>query len=108
MGRAGNPLSDMMVPPRFEMMQENTQQQTGAVNRNVQPNDLAGGVDIASMATIPVGFSAYSIVLRDTAFYEPKEIYKAQRVVDNVRVLRQMSSDSLHKQMVDSQYKLGN
>jgi hypothetical protein len=60
------------------------------------------------MATIPVGFSAYSIVLRDTAFYEPKEIYKAQRVVDNVRVLRQMSSDSLHKQMVDSQYKLGN
>jgi hypothetical protein len=28
--------------------------------------------------------------------------------VDNVRVLRQMSSDRLHKEMVDSQYKLGN
>ena len=107
-GRAGNPLSDMMMPPRFEMMQENTQQQTGAVNRNVQQNDLAGGVDIASMATTPAGFNAYSIVLRDTAFYEPKEIYKGQRVVDNVQVLRQMSSDSLHKRMVDSQYKLGN
>ena len=104
-GRAGNPLSDMMMPPRFEMMQENTQQQTGAVNRNVQQNDLAGGVDIASMATTPAGFNAYSIVLRDTAFYEPKEIYKGQRVVDNVQVLRQMSSDSLHKRMVDMQYK---
>jgi hypothetical protein len=107
-GRAGNPLSDMMMQTRFEMMQENTQQQTSTVNRNVQPNDLAGGVDIASMATTPAGFNAYSIVLRDTAFYEPKEIYKAQRVVDNVQVLRQMSSDSLHKRMVDSQYKLGN
>jgi hypothetical protein len=107
-GRAGNPLSDMMMQPRFEMMQENTQQQTSTVNRNVQPNDLAGGVDIATMATTPVGFNAYSIVLRDTAFYEPKEIYKGQRVVDNVQVLRQMSSDSLHKRMVDSQYKLGN
>ena len=106
-GRAGNPLSDMMMQPRFEMMQENTQQQTGTVNRNVQPNDLAGGVDIATMATTPAGFNAYSIVLRDTAFYEPKEIYKGQRVVDNVQVLRQMSSDSLHKRMVDMQYKQG-
>ena len=106
-GRAGNPLSDMMMQPRFEMMQENTQQQTSTVNKNVQPNDLAKGVDIASMAITPAGFNAYSIVLRDTAFYEPKEIYKAQRVVDNVQVLRQMSSDSLHKKMVDMQYKLG-
>jgi hypothetical protein len=108
MGRAGNPLSDMMMQSRIEMPQENTQQQAGTVNRNVQSNDLAGGVDIASMATTPAGFNAYSIVLRDTAFYEPKEIYKGQRVVDNVQVLRQMSSDSLHKRMVDSQYKLGN
>jgi len=105
-GRAGNPLSDMMIQPRFEMMQENTQQNS-TVNRNVQSNELASGVDIATMATTPVGFSAYSIVLRDTAFYEPKEIYKAQRVVDNVQVLRQLSSDSLHKRMVDSQYKMG-
>jgi hypothetical protein len=107
-GRAGNPLSDMMMQPRFEMPQENTQQQTGAVNKNVQTNELAGGVDLASMATTPAGFNAYSVVLRDTAFYELKEIYKAQRVVDNVQVLRQMSSDRLHKEMVDSQYKLGN
>ena len=105
MGRAGNPLSEMMMQQRFEMMQENIQQQTSTVNRNVQPNDLAGGVDIASMATAPVGFNAYSFMLKDAAFYEPKEVYKNQKTVDNVQVLRQLSSDSLHKQMVDMQYK---
>jgi hypothetical protein len=104
-GRAGNPLSEMMMQQRFEMMQESVQQQSGTVNRNVQPNDLAGGIDLASMATVPQGFNAYSFVLKDAAFYEPKEVYKNQKVVDNVQVLRQMSSDSLHKQMVDQQYK---
>jgi hypothetical protein len=106
-GKAGNPLSEMMMQQRFELMQENIQSQTSTVNRNVQPNDLAGGVDLASMALQPKGFETYSFMLRDAAFYEPKEVYKGQRVVDNVRVLRQMSSDSLHKQMVDSQYKQG-
>jgi len=104
--KAGNPLSDLMQQ-RFEMMQENIQQQTSSVNKNVQPNDLAGGVDIASMALQPKGFEAYSFTIKDATFYEPKEVYKGQTVVDNVRALRQMSSDSLHKQMVDSQYKLG-
>ena len=107
-GRAGNPLSEIMMQQRFEMMQENIQSQVSSVNRNVQPNDLAGGVDLASMALQPKGFEAYSFTLRDAAFYEPKEVYKGQTVVDNVRALRQMSSDRLHKEMVDSQYKLGN
>jgi hypothetical protein len=106
-GKAGNPLSEMMTQQRFELMQENIQTQTSTVNRNVQPNDLAGGVDLAGMALQPKGFEAYSFVLRDAAFYEPKEVYKGQRVVDNVQVLRQMSSDSLHKRMVDMQYKQG-
>ena len=105
MGRAGNPLSEMMMQQRFEMMQESVQQQTSTVNRNVQSNELAGGVDLASMATTPAGFNAYSFVLKDAAFYEPKEVYKNQKTVDNVQVLRQLSSDSLHKQMVDMQYK---
>ena len=106
-GKAGNPLSDMLMQQRFELMQENVQQQTSSVNRNVQPNDLAGGVDLAGMISQPKGFEAYSVVLKDTAFYEPKEVYKNQKVIDNVQVLRQMSSDSLHKRMVDMQYKQG-
>jgi len=105
-GKAGNPLNDMMQQ-RFELMQENIQQQTSTVNRNVQPNDLAVGVDLASMATTPAGFNAYSFALKDTAFYEPKEVYKNQKTVDNVRLLRGLTggSDRLHQEMIDQQYK---
>jgi hypothetical protein len=108
-GRAGNPLSEMMMQQRFELMQENIQQQTSTVNRNVQSNELAGGVDLASMATVPQGFNAYSFVLRDAAFYEPKEVYKNQKTVDNVRLLRGLTggSDAKHQQMVDQQFKRG-
>ena len=106
-GKVGNPLSEMMMQQRFEMMQESVQQQSGTVNRNVQPNELAGGVDLASMAITPVGFNAYSFVLKDAAFYEPKEVYKNQKTVDNVRLLRGLTggSDRLHQEMVDQQYK---
>jgi len=108
--RAGNPLSEIMMQQRFEMMQNNVAQPTGSVNKNVQPNELAGKVDITTMAAVPAGFNAYSIVLKDAAFYEPKEVYKNQRTVDNERVLRGLTrgSDSLHQQMVDQQYKVGN
>jgi hypothetical protein len=109
-GRAGNPLSEIMMQQRFELMQNNIAAPASAVNKNVQPNELARGVDIASMAKTPAGFNAYSFVLKDAAFYEPKEVYKNQRTVDNERVLRGLTrgSDSLHQQMVDQQYKLGN
>jgi hypothetical protein len=108
-GRAGNPLSEIMMQQRFEMMQNNIAQPASSVNRNVQPNELAGGVDLASMATTPAGFSAYSFVLKDAAFYEPKEVYKNQQTVDNVRLLRGLTggSDAKHQEMVNSQYKLG-
>jgi hypothetical protein len=108
-GRAGNPLSEMIMQQRFELMQENIQQQTSTVNRNVQPNDLAGGVDLTAMASVPQGFNAYSFMMKDAAFYEPKEVYKNQKTVDNVRLLRGLTggSDRLHQEMVDQQYKRG-
>ena len=81
------------------------EQKTDAVNKNVQPNELAGKVDIASMATQPAGYQAYSFALADAPFYAPKEIYKNQVNVDNARVLRQLSSDKLHQQLVNLQYK---
>jgi hypothetical protein len=108
--RAGNPLSEILMQQRFEMMQDNIAQPASSVNRNALPNELAGGIDIASIANVPAGFSAYSFVLRDVSFYEIKEVYKNQRTVDNERVLRGLTrgSDSLHQQMIDQQYKLGN
>jgi len=106
-GKVGNPLSEMMMQQRFELMQDNIQQQTSTVNRNVQSNELAGGVDLATMAITPAGFNAYSFVLKDVAFYEPKEVYKNQKTVDNVRLLRGLTggSDRLHQEMIDQQYK---
>ena len=75
------------------------------VNQKSQDNDAAGGVSIAQIARVPVGFEAYNVALRDVAFYAPREIYRNQRNVDNTRALRQMSSDKLHQEMVDQQYR---
>ena len=106
-GKAGNPLSDLMNQ-RMDMLQTNIEQRNDSVKKNVQPNDLAGGVDVAAMAQIPKGYEAYSlIVLRDAPFYKPEAIYKNQTTVDNVRVFRGLAggSDAKHKEMVDSQYR---
>ena len=81
------------------------EQRTDAVNRNVQPNELAAGVDIANIARQPAGYQAYSMSMPDVAFYAPREIYRNQVNVDNARVLRQLSSDRLHQELVNLQYK---
>jgi hypothetical protein len=81
------------------------EQKTDSVNKNVQPNELAGRVDIATMATQPTGYQTYSAIMPDVAFYAPREIYRNQRNVDNVRLLRSLSSDRLHQQLIDLQYK---
>jgi hypothetical protein len=74
--------------------------------RDTAPNDLAVGVNLAQMATQPQGYASYTnFVLRDASFYEPKEVYKNQTVVDNVRVLRGLGSDQKHQDLVNSQYK---
>jgi hypothetical protein len=93
-GKAGNPLSEIIMQQRFELMQNNITQPASSVNKNVLPNELAGSIDIASIANVPNGFNAYSFVLKDASFYEPKEVYKNQRTVDNVRLLRGLTSGS--------------
>ena len=83
-----------------------TEQKTETVKSNVQSNELAGNVDINKMAVTPPGFNAYmSLALKDGQLYKPEEIYKNQVTVDNVRVLRQLSSDRLHQEMVNQQYR---
>lgn len=87
-------------------IQEQRQETTSTVKNKGEVSELAGGVDIKTLAVAPVGYDLYLMSsLRDNAFYAPKDIYKNQNVVDNVRVLRQMSSDSLHQQMINLQYK---
>ena len=81
------------------------EQKTDAVNKNVQPNELAGRVDIATMATQPQGYQAYAVAMPDASFYAPREIYRNQVNVDNVRLLRGLASDKLHQDLVNLQYK---
>lgn len=105
-GSRTDPLAMMMQQGNL-LEQTNIEQRNETVKKNVQPNEAAAGVDLTAMAVVPAGFNSYSLIMRDAAFYAPREVYKNQKIVDNTRVLRQMSSDKLHQDMVDSQYKKG-
>lgn len=95
-----------ILQQRIAIESNNNEQKTETVSSNVQANELAGNVDIASIATTPAGFNAYiNLMLKDGQLYKPDEIYKNQVTIDNARALRQLSSDRLHQQMVDQQYR---
>ena len=97
-----------VIEERTVLQTTTTQEQkTDMVNKNVLPNELAGTVDINKLATQPAGYQAYSVMMPDVAFYAPKEIYKNQVNVDNIKLLRGLGSDRLHQEMVNQQYKLG-
>ncbi len=85
---------------------QNQQQANSTVKKNVKDNDAAGGVTIASIANQPAGYDAYFSALQDRPFYPPKEVYRNQKVVDNVRLLRGLTGngDRLHQQMIEQQY----
>lgn len=77
-----------------------------AVKPNTQDNDIAGGVSISQIARVPAGFDVYqNLAIREIAFYQPREIYRGQRTVDNVRALRSLAQDAKHQEMVDQQYR---
>ena len=95
-----------ILQQRMNIDNTNVDQPTETVKGNVQPNELAGNIDIASIAVNPAGFAAYtSLTIKDGQLYKPEEIYKNQVTVDNARALRQLSSDRLHQEMVNQQYR---
>jgi len=103
-----NPLNEIIEGRQQLPQSTNTIQQMNTVNKDAKDNDIAGGVTVARIAVSPAGYDSYlNLALRDASFYEPKEVYKNQRTVDNVRLLRLMNnrSDRLHQDMVDQQYR---
>ena len=94
----------MEAKPFMPQLNDNSQQ-SDSVKKNIDNNELAGNITIESIAKQPANYSQYFFMLQDVAFYAPKEIYKNQKTVDNVRALRQMSSDKLHQDLVNLQYK---
>jgi hypothetical protein len=109
--QAGNrsAINDYLENRTLILMQDNVSQRSTVVNQKAQDNDAAGGVTIAMIAKMPVGYELYSYGIKDAAFYPPKEVYRNQRIVDNVRAERFMNarSDAVHQQMVDDQYNKG-
>lgn len=100
-----NPVNDV-IEGKVLADSEKISDNKSAVNTNVQPNELAGNTGIERLGIGPENFAAYTnFTLKDANFYEPKEVYKNQVVIDNRRALRQLASDRLHKEMVEMQYK---
>jgi hypothetical protein len=100
-----NPLNDMLNGQQ-QMAQSGSVFAGPAVKSNTADNDLAGGVSISQIARVPAGFDVYqNLAIREIAFYQPREIYRGQRTVDNVRALRSLGQDAKHQEMVDQQYR---
>lgn len=100
-----NPLTEI-VEGKQAVAQAATVSNTGpVVNKNVNDNDIAGGVSINRMTQSPAGYGDYlSLALKDAAFYAPREVYRNQKNVDNARALRQLTNDARHRDMVEMQY----
>ena len=100
-----NPLNDMLNGQQ-QMAQSGPVFAGPAVKSNTADNDLAGGVSISQIARVPAGFDVYTnLAIREIAFYQPREIYRGQRTVDNVRALRSLGQDARHQEMIDQQYR---
>lgn len=64
------------------------------------------GIQIASLQIVPNGFESYTtMILVDQKFYEPKTIYRNQRVIDNINASRVLNASSRFDQMINDQYK---
>ena len=99
-----NPIRQILDAQQTQQSQPDQPQQIA--KRDTTPNELAVGVSLTQMATVPQGYASYTnLVLRDASFYQPKEVYRNQAVVDNVRVLRGLGSDQKHQDLVNLQYK---
>jgi hypothetical protein len=101
------PVDNAMETKPFLPQMNTGSEQNDSVKKNVQNNDAAGNVTIESIAKMPTNYAQYFTAIPDATFYESKEIYKNQKNVDNARALRQLSSDRLHQEMINQQYKLG-
>jgi hypothetical protein len=101
-----NPLTEIIDNNTKTNSGSSTEQKENPLNKTAQNNELSMGISLDRMMMQPIGYNSYlQLALRDASFYAPKEIYKNQKVIDNSRVLRQLSSDRLHQEMVEQQYR---
>jgi hypothetical protein len=97
---------NMMTQP-IPSVAESNQRPGPSVRNGGSISGLEGGPDPAALARAPLDFNQYlNAQLKDSQFYQQKEIYRGQRTVDNARAQRFLNgaSDSLHQRMTDQQY----
>ena len=100
-----NPLNAILENKPSLQQEETKETKTASVNQKSEDNTIASGVSISTISVVPIGFSAYTIALADASFYQPKEIYRNQRTIDNRRALQNLRSDQLHEQMINQQWR---
>jgi hypothetical protein len=100
-----NPINSILDAKPTLPQEETSPTKTTSVNQKTEDSTLASGVSISTISVVPIGFSAYTIALADANFYQPKEIYRNQRTVDNRRALQNLRSDQLHEQMINQQWR---
>lgn len=100
-----DPLNQVLENKTVTTSEFQQETKTAQVKQNVQENDAAVGISINNIGKTPVDFNTYLIALADAQFYPSKEIYRNQRVVDNQKALRQLSSDRIHQEMIELQYR---
>jgi hypothetical protein len=100
-----NPLNALLEAKPTLPQEDVKETKIASVNQKSEDSTLAGGVSINAINVVPVGFSAYSVTLADASFYQPKEIYRNQRTIDNRRALQNLRSDQLHQQMINQQWR---
>lgn len=99
-------LANMSNRPTINTDSEQNSNKESTANRSEPIAEFTTGIDARQLQVVPIGFNTYlTAQIRDAAFYAPKDIYKGQNNVDNVRALRQLASDRLHEEMVNQQYK---
>lgn len=119
----GNPMVDDINPlsirnlgyvsPRVQF--EDEEQKSNSFDKTVETQDPAlaelaeSGAKIQELQVVPVGYFNYlNLAYKDVAFYKDRVIYRKQKPVDNLRILRLLNarSDLTYNKMLETQYSL--
>lgn len=97
------------VPAKqIEEEQEKKNVEIADMNKDSSVSELAmNGVRLTELQVLPIGYNIYlAAILKDSAFYAPKAIYRNQTVVDNAPAQRllKFASDAKFDQMVSQRY----
>lgn len=103
-------LAAMTSAPRFVEEEEPKDQPKEPQLEDKGLAELAeSGAKLEALQVVPVGYFNYlNLAYKDVAFYKDRKIYRKQKVVDNLRILRAINArdNKTFSSMINSQYNL--